>query len=72
MASSFSLSTSAIDGLKEKDEEVVRSIGKKEEEEEEEEDDDLWGRFYVMWKEGRRLTVVYEVFSQRALQKWMR
>jgi chorismate-pyruvate lyase len=75
MASSFSLSTSAIDGLKEKDEEVVRSIGNKEEEEEEkeeeEDDDDLWGRFYVMWKEGRRLTVVYEVFSQRALQKWM-
>jgi chorismate-pyruvate lyase len=74
MASSSSLSTSTIDGLKEKEEEVVHSIGNKEEEEEEEqeEDDDLWGRFYVMWKEGRRLTVVYEVFSQRALQKWMR
>jgi len=34
-------------------------------------DDDLWGRFYVMWKEGKRFTVVYEVFSQRALKKWM-
>ena len=69
-SSSFSLSTSAIDSLKEKDEEAVSSTGNKEEEKEE--DDDLWGRFYVMWKEGRRLTVVYEVFSQRALQKWMR
>jgi chorismate-pyruvate lyase len=32
-------------------------------------EDELWGRFYVMWKEGKRLTVVYEVFSTKGFQR---
>lgn len=31
--------------------------------------DELWGRFYVMWKDGKRLTVVYEVFSTKGFQR---
>jgi chorismate-pyruvate lyase len=32
-------------------------------------EDELWGRFYVMWKDGKRLTVVYEVFSTKGFQR---